>query len=453
MKDYLTSIEEIKKKYTYEEPHQVRMSNKDVIIDLANQISEYHDDDISEYSYPQKMRYIEEHMEAANIPFGIGRAKDMMQSNNSHTFAKYQSYVCSAGDSELLQKIRKSLISAKEDASEQLVPGLDVPFNSIFVGEKAENMVVEYLRQAFKDKKDFHIFTNYRHTDSAASLHGNSSENDIIILCPKGIFTIEVKGGYYKDYYIYSNGDIYSKPFQQKDQTAVTQQVEHMVSLINLLTKHCNRTSNPISAVVRGMVVLTNCENLMCSYRTVRAYKYSDLGKLVYGILSGITVFTHEEVNNIASVLNDYKAPSIKFEYTKKYSNYYAYYNEISKLEESWIVDDYKNVLAAETIRIQKENRTNRLKNLVLLPFRLIIIIFKLLLTITALCIPWIAYSAVKISETTNPIVAFIMAVIFDTCFLCMIFGTSKRTKYIGLLGGVVLIIILLMITTGKFII
>ena len=54
---------------------------------MANQISEYHDDDISEYSYPQKMRYIEEHMEAANIPFGIGRAKDMMQSNNSQTFS------------------------------------------------------------------------------------------------------------------------------------------------------------------------------------------------------------------------------------------------------------------------------------------------------------------------------------------------------------------------------
>lgn len=453
MKDYLTSIEEIKKKYTYEEPHQVRMSNKDAIIDLANQISEYHDDDISEYNYSQKMRYIEEHMEVANIPFGIGRAKDMMQINNSQIFSKYPSDIRGVGNSELLEKIRKSLISAKEEASQQLVPGLDVPFNSIFVGEKAENMVVEYLKQAFKGKKDFHIFTNYRHTDSAASLYGNSSENDIIILCPKGIFTIEVKGGYYKDYYIYSNGDVNSKPFQQKEQTAITQQVEHMVSLINLLTKHCNRTSNPISAVVRGMVVLTNCENLMCSYRTVRAYKYSDLGKLVYAILSGITVFTHEEVDNIASVLNDYKAPSIKFEYTKKYSNYYAYYNEISKLEESWIVDDYKNVLDAETIRIQKENRTNRLKNLVLLPFRCIIIIFKLLLTIMALFIPWIAYSIVKISDTNNPVVAFIMAVCFNACFLCAIFGTSKRTKIIGLTCGIILIIVLIMITAGKFII
>lgn len=453
MKDYLTSIEETKKKYTYEEPRQVKMSNKDVIIDLANQISEYHDDDISEYSYPQKMRYIEEHMEAANIPFGIGRAKDMMQSNNSHTFAKYPSNIYGVGNSEQLEKIRKSLIPAKEEASQQLVPGLDVPFNSIFVGEKAENMVVEYLKQAFKGKKDFHIFTNYRHTDSATSLYGNSSENDIIILCPKGIFTIEVKGGYYKEYYIYSNGDVNSKPFQQKDQTAVTQQVEHMVSLINLLTKHCNRTSNPISAVVRGMVVLTNCENLMCSYRNVRAYKYTDLGKLVYGILSGITVFTHEEVDNIASVLKDYKAPSIKFEYTKKYSNYYAYYNEISKLEESWIVDDYKNVLDAETIRIKKENRTNRLKNLVLLPFRLITIIFKLLITIMVLFIPWISFLIVENNGATNPKVTFITVVCLDACILCSMFGTCKPIKKTGLICGVVLIIVLLMITAGKIII
>lgn len=113
--------------------------------------------------------------------------------------------------------------------------------------------------------------------------------------------------------------------------------MDHMVSLINLLKRLNNTVSASIERIVHSAIVFTNCQRLRCQYTNIGAYRLEEISGLIYEIQKMDNVLNADEIDKIVELLKSTNEPSIRFTYTKSFSNYYAYFMEISKLEKEWI--------------------------------------------------------------------------------------------------------------------
>lgn len=66
-------------------------------------------------------------------------------------------------------------------------------FIQFYVGEKAEIKVLNVFRHAFANEDGYFFIQNYKHSINTIGIQGKSSANDIVLVCPKGIFQLRLR--------------------------------------------------------------------------------------------------------------------------------------------------------------------------------------------------------------------------------------------------------------------
>ena len=187
-----------------------------------------------------------------------------------------------------------------------------IAFNDKFRGSQGEAKLADFIARNLPFMK---CLTNIRLPIVNASHH---SENDSILICTKGVFTIEVKNRNYEKLIIEKSGEVTEKLYNQtaiigNSRNVVEQCNIHANDIVNLLTANNVLDYQLSFNCVRGICVLTNTSTIIVNESTTPVLK---LNTEIINYLKNLPdVLTLDQVDSIERFLIDSSVPAQKYRY------------------------------------------------------------------------------------------------------------------------------------------
>ena len=323
-------LEALKQKYILNTPEEIRLSNGEIVDDMYVQVckasGEEPDENLREI---EKINYIYDKSKKDETKLEYFEGYKYLDVHDLNVYSLNDDKAF--GKEQETWRLAKEIVSLEREMKENLLSDAgDIPYHSVLIGESGECRTVDDINNAFNGR-GFAVIRNYTHF-TINQAFGKTSENDILIISRKGLFTIEVKNSVYQSIWIESSGTVNSSPRKTSDRNVVEQMMYHKTNLVDLLGRRFKTTD--LERFIKPVLFLRNCGDIKNDYEGIKATNSIFVLK---DYINGLPDIVDEKTyTEMVFYLKKKAIEPARRRYEKKYSNYYGFFLELRRLHEQF---------------------------------------------------------------------------------------------------------------------